>query len=143
LRQSLPCPKSSPRASSTNATPPLNGSDRSIEILGSAAAEKPEARVNFISPEYFPRLRIPLLQGRVWDHAETMHAVLLTVINQTMARQYWPNRDAIGHQVRISELKNEPPYTPAAPGSDGWLQIVGVVADARDDGLRNAVKPAM
>jgi hypothetical protein len=71
------------------------------------------------------------------------HPAALTVINQTMARQYWPNGDAIGHQVRISELQNEPPYTPAPPGSDGWLQIVGVVADARDDGLRNAVKPAM
>src|SRR6266436_5862754 len=57
---------------STNATPPLNGWDRRIEILGRAGGERPEARINFISPEYFPVLRTPLAQGRVWDHAETM-----------------------------------------------------------------------
>ena len=66
----------------------------------------------------------------------------LAVINQTMARQYWPQGDAIGHQLRIANLKDEPPYSPAAAGSDGWLQIVGIVADARNDGLRNPIKPA-
>jgi len=60
-----------------------------------------------------------------------------------MARQYWPKGDAVGRQIRIVGLKNEPPYSPAAEGSEGWLQIVGVVADARNDGLRNAIKPAV
>src|SRR6266481_5997030 len=45
---------------STNATPPSNGWRQNIEILGSTATEKPEVRVNFVSPEYFPLLRIPL-----------------------------------------------------------------------------------
>jgi predicted permease len=127
---------------STNATPPSNGNDTRIEILGQGG-EKPEARLNFVSPEYFPLLRIPLAQGRLWDHAETMRGAGLAVINQTMARQYWPNGNAIGQQVRILDFKDEPPYSPIAPGSDGWLQIVGIVADARDDGLRNAIKPAL
>ena len=39
-------------------------------------------------------------------------------------------------------MKDEPPYSPAAAGADGWLQIVGIVADARNDGLRNPIKPA-
>ena len=43
----------------------------------------------------------------------------------------------------MPQLKSEPPYAPAAADSDGWLQIVGVVADARDDGLREPVKPAI
>jgi predicted permease len=128
---------------STNATPPSNGNDTRIEILGSAAAEKPEARLNFVSPEYFTLLRIPLDQGRMWDHSETMRGAPLAVINQTMARQYWPNGNAIGQQLKIPALKAEPPYSPSAPESDGWLQIVGVVADARDDGLRNPIKPAV
>jgi putative ABC transport system permease protein len=127
---------------STNATPPSNGWDTRIEIMGNNG-EKPEMNLNFISPEYFPLLRIPLSQGRIWDHAETIRGAQVAVINQTMAKQYWPNGDAIGHQVRVPELKNEPPYSPAVPGSDGWLQIVGVVADARNDGLRNKIKPAM
>jgi predicted permease len=128
---------------STNATPPDNGWDTRIEIMGSSVAEKPEVKVNFISPEYFPVLHIPLAHGRVWDHTETMRGAPLAVINQTMARMYWPKGDAIGRQVRIPSLTDEPPYAPAAAGSDGWLQIVGVAADVRDDGLRNPVKPAI
>ena len=128
---------------STNATPPANGGDTRFELFGSSAAEKPEARLNFVDPGYFSVLHIPLLQGRIWDHTETMRAAPLVLINQTMARQYWPNGDAIGHQLRLLNLKDEPPYSPAAPGSDGWLQIIGVVADARDDGLRDPIKPAM
>ena len=66
----------------------------------------------------------------------------LAVINQTMARQYWPNGDAIGRQFRFASMKDEPPYSPMAAGGNGWLQIVGVVADARNDGLRNPIRPA-
>lgn len=126
---------------STNATPPSNGWRQNVEILGSTAAEKPEVHVNFVSPEYFPLLRIPLAQGRIWDHAENMRGAALMVMNQTMARQFWPNGDAIGHQVKIPSLKDQPPYQRAAVGADGWFQIIGIVADVRDDGLRNPIKP--
>jgi len=128
---------------STNATPPANGNDSRLEIMGSPTAEKPIVRVNFISPEYFPVLKIPLTAGRVWDRAETMRGAALAVINQTMAKQFWPRGDAIGHQFRIPGLKDEPPYQPAAAGSEGWIQIVGVVADVRNDGLRNPIKPSV
>ncbi len=128
---------------STNATPPSNGSDQRFEIFGSAAAEKPEARLNFVDREYFPVLHIPLIQGRLWDRPEIVRGATLAVVNQTMARQYWPNGNVIGQQLRIPNLKDEPPYQLAAPGSDGWLQIVGVVGDARNDGLRDPIKPAI
>jgi predicted permease len=128
---------------STNATPPSNGSDNKIEIMGSGDAEKPVVRMNFISSEYFPVLRIPIAQGRVWDQAETARGAQVAVINQTMARQYWPKGDAIGHQIRVPGIKNEPPYRPAAAGGDGWLQIVGIVKDVRNDGLRNPIKPSV
>jgi predicted permease len=128
---------------STNATPPSSGWRQNIEIMGNTASEKPEVRVNFVSPEYFPLLHIPLAQGRLWDHAETMRGATLAVINQAMARQFWPNGDAIGHQIKIPALTDQPPYQRAVAGSDGWMQIIGVVADARDDGLRNPIKPGV
>jgi predicted permease len=128
---------------STNATPPSNGWNTHFEILGKPVPEERELRTNFVSPEYFTVLHISLLQGRLFDHAETMRGARLALVNQTMARQYWPQGDAIGQQVRVPQLKGEPPYSPAAPDSDGWLQIVGIVADARDDGLREPVKPAI
>ncbi len=128
---------------STNATPPLAIGGTRIEILSRQQTEKPDVRVNLISSEYFSVLKIPLLQGRVWDHPETMRGAPLAIINQAMARQYWPDGNALGQQIRISALKDEPPYFPAAAGSTDWLQIVGVVGDSRNNGLRDPVKPAV
>ena len=128
---------------STNATPPENGWRQNIEIMGRADSEKPEVRLNFVSPEYFPLLHIPLAQGRLWDHTETMRGALLAVINQTMAKQFWPNGDAIGHQIKMAVLKDQPPYQRTVAGADGWMQIIGIVADARDDGLRNPIMPGV
>jgi putative ABC transport system permease protein len=128
---------------STNATPPSNGSDLSFEIFGRPADQRQQLRTNFVSPEYFSVLRIPLLQGRLWDQPEIVRGARLAVINQTMARQYWPHGDALGKQLRLPDLKGEPPFSQAAPDSNSWLQIIGVVGDARDDGLRKPVKSAV
>jgi putative ABC transport system permease protein len=128
---------------STNATPPDNGWNTHFEILGQSVPEEQQARTNFISPEYFTVLRIPLLAGRMWDHAETMRGARVALINQNMARQYWPLGDAIGRQIRIPQMKADPPYSPAAPDSDNWLQVIGIVGDARDDGLRQPIKPGI
>jgi len=128
---------------STNATPPSNGNDLNVELFGRPSGQQEQARANFISPEYFPVLRIPVLQGRVWEHREIARGARLAVINQTMARQYWPHGDALGKQLRFPTLKGEPPFTQAVAESNNWLQIIGIVADARDDGLRKPVKPAV
>jgi predicted permease len=128
---------------STNATPPSNGGDSAIEIRGSSSSEKPTVRANFISPEYFNVLHIGLVQGRLWNRDETARGAAVAVINQTMAKQYWPNGDALGRLIRFPVAKDEPPYSPASAEVGNWIEIVGVVADARNDGLRNPIKPAV
>lgn len=130
---------------STNATPPKNGNDQKFELLGrpSVSPETQKARMNFVDPGYFGTLQIPLLQGRIWDHTEVAHGALLVLVNQTFAKLYYPNGDVLGHSLKVPGIKNEPPYTLTAPGSDGWLQVVGVVGDALDDGLGKPVKPAV
>lgn len=128
---------------STNATPPSNGWDLSFEIFGRPTAQREQLRVNFVSPGYFTVLRIPLLEGRLWNSPETARGARMAVINQTMARQYWPHGDSLGQQVRFPDLKGEPPFSQAVSESDSWLEIIGVVADARDDGLRKPVKGAV
>ena len=128
---------------STNATPPNNGWEQRFEVSGKPAAEQQRARLNFVSPEYFTVLRIPLLQGRIWDDSETMYGSKLALINQTLARQYFPNGDAVGSEIRVPELKGEPPFLLAVAGSDSWFQVVGIVSDARNDGLRNPTKPSV
>jgi len=127
----------------SNAVPPSNGNDVRVDFLGRADLGSPEIRMNFIGPEYFSLMRIPLVQGRMWDHAETMHAESFAVINQAMARQYWPNGDAIGHQIKTPDLIDQPPGSPSAPGATGWLQIIGIAADSLNDGLRDPIRPAI
>ncbi len=128
-------------AISGNATPPSNGWRTGIEILGQARRENPEVRVNFISPGYFPILRVGFVQGAAWSNAENHNAAHVAVINQTMARLYFPNGDALGRSFRVPQMKEDLPYVTCPPGADSWLQIAGVIADKRDDGLRNPILP--
>jgi predicted permease len=128
---------------SVNATPPANGNDTRIDIFGVSSQEKPIVRTNFVSAEYFPLLHIPVAQGRLWSRDEIARGAPLAIVNQTMAKMYWPKGGAVGQRVKIPALKDEPPYAPMAAGANGWLEIVGVVADARNDGLRNPIKPAL
>ena len=128
---------------SSNATPPANGWDSYFEIFARPSAQREQARINFVSPEYFSVLRIPLLQGRLWDRQEIARGVRLAVVNEIMARQYWPEDGALGKQIRIPDLKGEPPFSQSVKDSNGWMQIIGVVADVRNDGLRKPVKPSI
>jgi len=128
-------------AVSTNGSPPENGSNTRFEIEGRPSIEQPTALVNYVSPEYFSALRIPLLQGRVWTPAENRVAGPVTVINRTMARMHFPNGDAIGHAIRLPAIENRPPIVLSAPGiANQWLQIVGIVADHRNRGLRDPIR---
>jgi putative ABC transport system permease protein len=127
---------------STNATPPNNGWQTRFEISGKPAGEEQRLRLNLVTPEYFVVLRISLLQGRIWYESEQMRGAKLALINQTMARKYFPSGDAIGGQIRLPEMKGEPPFQLAAPESDGWFQVIGIVSDARNDGLRNPILPS-
>ncbi|MGA7857819.1 MAG: ABC transporter permease [Terracidiphilus sp.] len=128
-------------AISSNATPPANGFNTKFEIVGKPAAQDQSFRFNLVSSEYFPALRIPLRQGRLWDGAETQRGALIMVVNQTFARRYFPGGDAIGHTIKVPELKAQPPYFLTAPGSDNGFLIIGIVADKLDDGLSNPIVP--
>jgi len=143
LRKATATPEVVSAALSTNATPPSNGWERRFEISGKPAAEQQRARINFVSPQYFSVLHIPLLQGRIWDESETMHGSKLALINQTLAHQYFPNGNAVGSQIRVPELKGEPPFLLAVAGSESWFQVVGIVGDACDDGMRNPIRPSV
>jgi predicted permease len=128
---------------STNATPPANGSDTRIAIFGVSSLEAPVVRTNLVSEDYFSLLRIPVTAGRLWNPDEMRRGATMAVVNQTMAKMFWPKGDAIGRQLKFASMKDESPLSPMAPGGDGWLEVIGVVADARNDGLREPIKPSM
>jgi putative ABC transport system permease protein len=128
-------------AISSNATPPSNGFQTKFEIVGKPSGEEQSLRVNLVSSTYFPILKIPVLQGRVWDNTESHRGAALAVVNQTLAHRYFPNGDAVGHIMRLPEVKEQPPFLLLAPGYQNGVLIVGVVADKLDDGLTKPVLP--
>ncbi len=141
-------------AISTDATPPRNGWIMGFEVLGKPMAPGAGAffdssgseigSVNLISPEYFAALRIPVLQGRIWNDAENNKGVHVAVINRTLAQRYFPNGDAIGHSLRSGGLEGNPATVLSPPNIGAtWFQIVGIVGDARNDGLRSAPRPSV
>lgn len=145
LSVTLAIPGVNQAAISSNATPPVNGWNTEIEILGKPAAGQQRSSVNFVSPEYFGALRIPLLQGRSWSQIESHAGRPVAIVNQAFVRRYFlSNDDPVGHFLKFPKMTDRPQSALSAPGFDGSrLEIIGVTANAVDDGLRNPIAPAI
>jgi predicted permease len=128
---------------STSYFPPFGGFNAKIEIRSKPTLTGAEAMLGLVSPQEFATLRIPLLAGRIFDDAEVSRAAHLAVINQTFVKQFLPEGNPIGQSVRSPMLRAEFPGLLLGPAPDDWLEIIGVVADARDDGIDRPVKPAV
>lgn len=103
-------------------------------------------RAEFTDAEYFSALHIPLLEGRLWDETENTRGAVVCIINQTLAREYFPNGNAIGSQIRLPDLEIpavNPGELVGVPDTTGWLQVIGVVADSLDNGLDKPILPAV
>ena len=88
----------------SRACPPTDyGFTTKFEILGKPASQDQTLRINLVSKEYFPALRIPLMQGRFWNADEEHRAATLFVVNQTFAKRYFPNEDTIGHSIKLPQ----------------------------------------
>ena len=146
LRASIAAlPEVTSTAITSNATPPYIGWLLRFDLLGKPAIspEAQTARVGFVGPGYFGTLHMPLLQGRIWNSAEIEHGALLVLVNQSFVRRYSPNGVILGHSLKFAKLYNDAPRSFTAPGADGWLQVIGVVGDALNQGLENQVEPAI
>lgn len=128
-------------AISTNATPPSNGFSINMEILGKPSGSEQQVRFNLVSQEYFPALHIAMAQGRLWDATENHNAAPVTIINETLAKKYFPSGDAIGHSIKFPDIKDAPPYNVLSPQGNTSLLIVGIIKDKLDDGLAKPVLP--
>jgi len=62
----------------------------------------PYAALNrVVSPGYFESMRIPVLRGRLFDERDGPDAPLVTIVNDAMARKFWPNEDALGKRIGV------------------------------------------
>ncbi len=105
-----------------------------VEIQGQPAvplAQRPKAAYRLVTEEHFRTLRIPLLQGRLFNDRDTASAPPVVIINRAMAQRVWPNENPIGRQVRFGEPK-DPVYS-----------VVGVVGEIKHLGLGAEEGPAI
>ncbi|HMD06070.1 MAG TPA: ABC transporter permease [Candidatus Acidoferrum sp.] len=128
---------------STTWFPGFGGFNGKIEVQSKPTLTDAQAVLTLISPQLLATLRIPLLRGRIFDDAESKRAAHLAMVNQAFVKQYLGDLDPIGQSVRSPMLKIDQPNLLSAQSPDDWLQVVGVVGDAKNDSLDHPVKPAI
>lgn len=90
--------------------------------------ERPFVIIEATSPRLLETLRIPLRAGRAFTDADNAQAPKVLIVNEALARRYWPNQNAVGKHILIGRLP--------APS-----EIVGVAGDTRNSGLALDAKP--
>ena len=128
---------------STTWFPGFGGFTAKIEIQSKPTLTDAQAALTLISPQLLSTLRVPLLRGRIFDDAESRRAAHLAMVNQAFVKQYLGDLDPIGQSVRSQQLKIDQPNLLSAQSPDDWFQVIGVVGDAKNDGLDHPVKPAI
>ena len=103
-------------------------------------ADRPEKTVfsqyRIVGPEYFHAMGIPLIAGRSFSFGDSNRAAPVAIVNETLARQWWPKDSALGHYAGVSS-------TMGKLFSDSARQIVGVAADVHEFGLAPPPPPTI
>jgi putative ABC transport system permease protein len=96
------------------------------------AVDKPRADIRTVSSNYFKTMGIPLRMGRDFTKRDiTEKDAKVVIINETMARRFWPNESPLGRRIRI----NRPEYPPD--------EIIGVVSDVKNSDFETEVLPTV
>ncbi|HEV3278144.1 MAG TPA: ABC transporter permease [Terriglobia bacterium] len=117
---------------------PLAGDlwDRTFAIEGRAAprpGEAPDAIYRVVWPGYFHAMNIPILRGRDIARSDGMNSPGVVVVNDALARQFWPGQDAIGKRFALTgSLPNAP-----------WLTVVGITKDVIEKDWAHPPDPEM
>jgi putative ABC transport system permease protein len=94
---------------------------------GEASEAKPTAEFNVVTPDYFRTLGIPIFSGRAFDGRDRPDKPHVAIVNQSLARRYFPDQDPVGRRLSFDDGKQ-------------WTQIVGVTGDVRERTLDQAPK---
>ncbi|HEV8138002.1 MAG TPA: ABC transporter permease [Pyrinomonadaceae bacterium] len=114
---------------------PLGGANSSDGFLVEGVPEPPPGqefigRYRVCTPDYFRTMGISVLRGRAFTDADKVGSPRVAIVNETMARTYWANGDAIGKRFRFYGPLDRSP----------WIQIVGIINDVRHD-LNTPINP--
>jgi predicted permease len=109
-----------------------NADGFTVEGRPASYNDKTTARYHVASPDYFRALGIPLLAGRFFTGHDDKDAPTAIIVNDTMAKRYWPGEDAIGKRICFR----------SQPREKDWFHVVGVTGDVRDQADSGPPRPA-
>jgi putative ABC transport system permease protein len=127
------------RAASLSTYPPLTGgggtffsaSGVSVDGRQVPATTTGNVYINVIGPRFFETLSTPLLAGRDFTEQDSQGAPRVVIVSEALAREFFPNESAIGHQIQIGQAS--PPAQAVAPA-----EIVGIVKTMKYETLRES-----
>ncbi len=97
-----------------------------------SGSQRPSATIRVVTPGYFRTLRIPVLRGREFTHADDANPVPGFIVNQAFVDRYLGNVDPLGESLMVS-MQDEDPYAP----------IIGVVGNVGEGSMRGAPRPTI
>jgi putative ABC transport system permease protein len=116
---------------------PLSGSGGMLSFTPEGAApgisEQPHTNYRLITPGFLRALEIPLLAGRSFGPEDTASSPPVAVVNETMARRFWPSESPIGRRFKVGESDSRHP----------WVTIIGVARDAKQTRLEEESRPEL
>jgi predicted permease len=114
------------------------GFDFDLVKGGGPTGDARNTYMNFVTPEYFATLRTPLIAGRVFDDHDVAGTPLVTVIDEAMARQYFPHSSAIGQYLVTDDFVDRVKGKRTPP-----IQIIGVVKNTKYLRLRETTQQVL
>jgi putative ABC transport system permease protein len=126
-------------ATEATSFPPFGGINSEIDILGKTHTEKWRAIFQLCGEGYFPTLQLRTTQGRALSETEVNNARKVAVVNQTFVNRFLGNESPIGQKVKINMLES----MPDSPVKDPVFEVIGVISDAKNQGIREAPAPEM
>jgi putative ABC transport system permease protein len=123
-------------ATETSTLPPYGGIGSEADVPGKTHAEKWRAIYQLCSEGYFPTVGLKLISGRVFTEQEVAEKRHVAVVNQTLAKKFFGTESPLGRQLVLKDLLKAPD-----PVADPTLTIVGIISDAKNQGLQEPISP--
>jgi len=126
-------------ATETTTLPPYGGIGSDIDVVGKTHTEKWRGMFQLCSEGYFSTLQLRTILGRTLSEIEVHDARKVAVVNQTFVNKFLGPEYPIGQKVKINMLES----MPDSPVKDPVFEVIGVISDARNQGVQEPPMPEM
>src|SRR5581483_8032188 len=100
-----------------------------IDSYSPKTGELPDPHMNFVSPDYFKTMEIPLLAGRDFRMTDAVGSPLVCIVNETFAKKYFGTTNAVGHRIGMG----------VDPGTKTDITIIGVSRNTKYESMRDEI----